>query len=108
MKSDDWRAALGALLPDDYVPEPETAAPRRLPALRVEVDRRRKGKVATIITGFDLDTQLAADTAAKLKKALAVGGSVDGGEVLLQGDCRQRAAQALTEMGFAKVRVIGL
>lgn len=103
----DWRSALGAMLPADYVPEPEAPQPAK-PAKRgtvtVRRERRRAGKIATIIAGID-DDGLLAETAATLKKQLAVGGAADAaaGEILLQGDCRERAAAALTSLGF-KVR----
>lgn len=101
----DWRSALGAMLPADFVPEPEPPQPAK-PAKRgtvtVRRERRRAGKIATIIAGIE-DADLLATTAAALKKQLAVGGAADCGEILLQGDCRERAASALTALGF-KVR----
>ncbi|MDE6161288.1 MAG: translation initiation factor, partial [Muribaculaceae bacterium] len=59
----------------------------------------RAGKTATIIAGFDSEEQ-AADTASQLKKSLATGGSARGCEVLLQGDRRTDAADALRRLGF--------
>ena len=72
--------------------------------LRVINDRKgRKGKTATIIEGFTLDDGGVADVAARLKKRLGTGGSARGGEILIQGDCAAKAAEALRSMGF-KVR----
>lgn len=93
----DWRDALGALLPDDYQPEQQAADPNAeaapMPALEIWLDRKRAGKTATIITGFDPDDDRAARLAATLKSRLATGGSCRGGEILIQGD---RTAQLLT------------
>ncbi len=93
MKNNDWKSALGALLPTDYTPEPETDAPGRpapMPKLAVTLDKKRAGKTATIISGFDPDDQRAAALAAYIKRKLAVGGSSRGGEILIQGDCVQK------------------
>ncbi len=90
MNNTDWKNALGALLPDGYQPEPEPAqdapAPQPRPRLTVTLDRKRAGKTATIISGFDPDDPRAAELAAMLKKRLATGGSSRGGEILIQGD----------------------
>ena len=65
------------------------------------VDRKgRKGKTATIIEGFELPDEEVADVAARLKKRLGTGGSSRGGEILIQGDCAVKAAEALRAMGF--------
>ena len=52
---------------------------------------------------FTLDDGGVADVAARLKKRLGTGGSARGGEILIQGDCAAKAAEALRSMGF-KVR----
>lgn len=68
--------------------EPEAAPAEHKPRrqhLKYHLDKRR-GKVATIITGFvGSDDELAA-FAGELKRHLAIGGSVRDGEILLQGD----------------------
>lgn len=89
MMTTDWKNALGALLPEDYKPEPEEAAepeeaPR--PLLTVTLDKKRAGKTATIISGFGPDDPRAQALAAMLKRRLATGGSSRGGEILVQGD----------------------
>lgn len=103
--TNDWQESLRSLLPDGYIPEPEQeASPKPVPRLDVTIDRKRAGKTATIISGFDPDDSRAADLAAFLRKRLATGGSVRGGEILIQGD---RAADVLTllkEKGYKAVR----
>lgn len=106
----DWKESLarlqaGGLLPEgeDPAPAAEETAPEsgQKGTLRVVVDRKgRKGKTATIIEGFELPDEEVADVAALLKKRLGTGGSSRGGEILIQGDCAVKAAEALRAMGF--------
>lgn len=100
MSASDWRDSLKSLLPDDFTPEPTQPSQPALPAmpkLKVEVDRKRKGKVATIISGFDGADPRCADLCSWLKKKLATGGSSRGGEILMQGDCAARIMPLIQE-----------
>ena len=65
----------------------------------------RGGKQATIVTGFTCDDEALKQVASKLKRSLGVGGSARGGEILIQGDFRQRVLDELMSMGF-KARII--
>ena len=65
----------------------------------------RGGKQATIVTGFTCDDESLKEVASRLKRSLGVGGSARGGEILIQGDFRQRVLDELQKMGF-KARVI--
>ena len=106
----DWKESLARLQAEGSLPKgeesavvPEKAAPEggQKGPLRVVVDRKgRKGKTATIIEGFELPDDEVADVAARLKKRLGTGGSSRGGEILIQGDCAVKAAEALRAMGF--------
>ncbi len=100
----DWRDALGALLPKGYQadnsPHDMPAEPKEIPTLEVWLDRKRAGKTATIITGFDPDDDKAAALASQLKSRLATGGSCRGGEILIQGDSTARLMKLLPELGY--------
>lgn len=109
--STDWKdalAALGASLPPGD-PEPEETPaygseekPLKRTRLKIDVEKKgRGGKTATIIYGFDghSDAQIA-DVARRLKQSLGIGGSSRGGEILLQGEARAKAADALRGMGY--------
>ena len=114
----DWKDALGKAfnvpVPDgDAVPEKESA-PVKDDALgqqgktRLDIVLERKGrggKQATIVTGFTCDDEALKEVASQLKRSLGVGGSARGGEILIQGDFRQRVLDLLTSMGF-KARII--
>ena len=111
-KHNDWRERLGVTYstnPDFAYQTNEEEEPPTLPAhqqrLRVQLDKRnRGGKVVTLITGF---RGTAGDLAA-LGKALrvrcGVGGAAKEGEIILQGDLRQRVADILDGEGYG-VRV---
>lgn len=107
----DWRASLESLrdtLPEGEEPAVATPAEKepRKDRLDIILDRKgRKGKVATIVAGFTVGDDEVAAVAATLKQKLGVGGSSRGGEILIQGDKRQQASDALVAMGY-KVRMI--
>lgn len=101
----DWKNALGALLPSDFTPDPEPenaadAASKPKPRLSVTLDKKRAGKTATIISGFDPSDPRAAELATLLKRKLATGGSSRGGEILVQGDRQEQVRAILREEGY--------
>ena len=114
----DWKDALGKAfnvpLPDDSAVQTDVAVDTGADALqqqgknRLDIVLERKGrggKQATIVTGFTCDDEALKQVASQLKRSLGVGGSARGGEVLIQGDFRQRVLDILTSMGF-KARII--
>jgi translation initiation factor 1 len=64
-------------------------------------ERRKFGKIVTIVEGID-DKQLSIKEVAKrLKSKLACGGTAKEGRIELQGDHKARAKEVLMEMGFS-------
>lgn len=113
-KDNDWKERLNVVYstnPDfSYESEEEeeqSTLPKEKQSLRIELDKRnRKGKSVTLITNFigtDDDLQ---DLAKFLKTRCGVGGSARDGEILLQGDFRQKVLDLLQKEGYAKSRAI--
>ncbi|MEM4734947.1 MAG: translation initiation factor [Candidatus Thorarchaeota archaeon] len=66
----------------------------------VSIERRKWGRLTTVITGFDKSIDLA-EMAAKLKTKLACGGAAKHGHIELQGDHRGVIMDVLTGLGFS-------
>ena len=67
--------------------------------IRVTTDKKRYGKVVTLITGFDNSIDIK-KTAKNLKNELACGGTAKGGLIELQGDHTKRVKPILVKLGF--------
>ena len=68
--------------------------------IEITVDKRRYGKMMTIVDGInpnelDLDALIT-----KLKKKCASGGTIKDGKIELQGDHRSKVKETLESMGF--------
>lgn len=89
--------------PDCTSAEPQAASH---PRLDISIERKgRAGKTATLITGWQLSDRLLLEIASDLKRRLGAGGSARGGDILIQGDYRQRVLELLSAMGY-KCRII--
>jgi hypothetical protein len=104
----DWKDRLGVVYSTsadfDYqtneAEEPETLAPAAQ-VLRVRIEKKgRGGKTATLVSGFVGTSADLADLGRTLKSKCGVGGSVKDGEILVQGDFRERVISLLRAMGY--------
>jgi translation initiation factor 1 len=71
--------------------------------LRVVLDRKkRKGKTVTLVTGFvgtDDDLKMLGKA---LKTKCGVGGSAKDGEIIIQGECKDKVIGLLKNMGYTQ------
>jgi translation initiation factor 1 len=113
MAENDWKSRLGVVYstnPDfGYQAEVGDMSRDTLPPdkqrLIVSIDRKhRAGKQVTLITGFVGKEDDLADLAKILKSKCGVGGSLKDGEVLIQGDFRDRVLSILQTLGYKAKR----
>lgn len=114
MKTNDWKDRLNVVYstnPDykydsDETEESETLPKEKQP-LRILLDKRnRKGKAVTLITEFVGGTDDLEALGKMLKTKCGTGGSVKDGEIIIQGDFRNKILEILQKEGYAKVRII--
>ena len=91
---------------DDELIE-KTTAPADKQPLKLRLDnKKRNGKTVTLIEGFTGTTTDLETLAKQLKTKLGVGGSAEAGEILLQGDLRDKALTILQQLGYTKTKKI--
>lgn len=76
--------------------------------LKVMIDKKqRKGKAVTLISGFVGTEEDLKDLAKTLKMSCGVGGAAKDGEIMIQGEFRDKIMTILNNMGFKTKRVGG-
>ncbi len=69
--------------------------------IKIREDKRKFGKIITVIEGINSKEIDIKDIAKKLKAKFACGGTVKGNTIELQGNHALRAKQELIKLGFA-------
>ncbi|MCK9304082.1 MAG: translation initiation factor [Bacteroidales bacterium] len=112
MNRNDWKSRLGVVYstnPEfryDSADEQKTASPSNLPQnLTVLIDRRhRAGKQVTVVKGFMGGERELEELGKILKSRCGTGGSVKEGEILIQGDLRDKIVTILLSLGHKAKR----
>lgn len=105
MKKGNGFESLGGLVysTNDEVQQQITDAqtlPPQQQNLRVMLERKGGGKLATILTGFVGNEQDIKALEKKLKARCATGGSTKNGVIVLQGDFCVKIIEMLTQEGY--------
>ena len=108
MSDNDWKSRLGVVYstnPDFQYQQAAEEEPATLPPERqrliVRIDRsHRAGKQVTLVDGFVGTGDDLAALAKTLKTKCGVGGSVKDGQIIIQGDFRDRIVTLLKEYGY--------
>lgn len=110
----DWKDKLKfaySTNPDYQPEEPEEQAQTQEPGkqtLRVWLEKKhRGGKVVSIVSGFVGSNDDLKELAKLLKTRCGVGGSVKDGEIIIQGDFRDRILSILHDSGYKNVKKAG-
>ena len=93
-------------LEEDSVNEEETLLPAQQ-KIRVRLDKKhRAGKAVTLIEGFIGKETDREELGKKLKTFCGTGGSVKDGEVIVQGDNRDKVLQWLLKNGYVNAKKV--
>ena len=110
----DWKKKLNIVYstnPDfeyqqEETPQEETLAKEKQ-LLRIKLDnKQRRGKAVTLVTGFVGQEEDLNELGKLLKVKCGVGGSVKDGEIIVQGNMRNKVLEILQKEGYKKARVI--
>ena len=112
MAKNDWKERLNIVYstnPDfqyytDEKEEIETL-PKQQQKLRVSIEKNhRGGKTVTVIKNFIGSDDALKELARLLKTRCGVGGSAKDGEILIQGDFRQKVIELLKNEGYTQTK----
>ena len=105
--NNDWKERLGVVFSTnpDYkyetsVEEEDTTLDPSKQNLKIWLDRLKGGRVATVVRGFVGSSDDLAALGKELKKSCGVGGTAKEGEIIIQGDHRDRIVELLTKAGY--------
>lgn len=108
----DWKDRLGMVystnpdykFQDDSEPESELLPPEQQ-QLRVSVEKHgHGGKTVTIVRGFTGPDDALKELAKSLKTFCGTGGSAKEGEILIQGDLKDKVILRLKETGYRNTK----
>jgi translation initiation factor 1 len=84
---------------------PEETLPAKQQKLRVSLNtKQRAGKAVTLVTGFIGNTNDLEALGKQLKTHCGTGGSVKDGEIIIQGDQRDKICGWLVNKGYSSTK----
>ena len=105
--NNDWKERLGVVFSTNPDYKYETSAQEEATTLepskqnlKISLDRLKGGRVATVVRGFVGSADDLATLGKELKKSCGVGGTAKDGEIIIQGDHRDRIVELLTKAGY--------
>ncbi|MFP4555532.1 MAG: translation initiation factor [Bacteroidales bacterium] len=115
MNNEDWKDKLKFAYSTnpDYKPKEEQGSDMRSiesekQQLRIGLEKKhRGGKTVSIITGFEGTEEELKELGRFIKSKCGVGGTVKDGEIIIQGDFRDRILNLLKEKGYKDVKKTG-
>ena len=73
---------------------------REQPAVRVKIEKRKKGKIVTVVRGLTAGEADLLELLRQLKTTCGAGGTLRDGELEVQGEHQERIRGALTSIGY--------
>ncbi|MEF9924498.1 MAG: translation initiation factor [Muribaculaceae bacterium] len=114
MENNDWKNKLSSLYPslpageelahENNIADNNATKASTKQNLRIMLDKsNRKGKSVTLIINFEGSEESLKDLAKELKTQCGAGGSARGGEILIQGDVRNKVKEILCSKGYKAI-----
>ncbi|MAP01190.1 MAG: translation initiation factor [Flavobacteriales bacterium] len=89
----------------EYDQEDQETLPVNQQKLYVSIDRKmRKGKSVTLIEGFVGSADDLKELAKSIKTACGVGGTSKNGEIMIQGEFKDKVVDLLFKLGYNSVK----
>lgn len=112
MRNNDWKERLNVVYstnPDfkyETTDEEEAETPEKSrQKLRVSIEKKgRGGKTVTLVSGFTGREDDLKELGKLLKTKCGVGGSVKEGEIIIQGEFKQRIIELLKSEGYSQTK----